>query len=112
MIPDLGIPVPPFKDGQDSSGLSTMDVRALREIFAIGDSDHSGYLSGPEVNTFLRMIGLQGHQSDAAAAARELDTVGISHLRFFQTLQRARSHRHFVERCALPGRITGAVAGW
>lgn len=87
MISDLSIPIPAFRDsdGQENCGLSTADVRLLKEIFAIGDSDHSGYLSGPEVHTFLRMIGFQGQQSDTAAATRELDTVCISRFLLFQT---------------------------
>jgi Ca2+-binding EF-hand superfamily protein len=66
-------------ENEDDCGLDAAEMRILRDIFALADTDRSGFISGPEVGNFMQMVGLQTGQSDVRAAAKELDAV--SHLK-------------------------------
>eukprot|EP00884_Botryococcus_braunii_P010495 jgi/Botrbrau1/19447/Bobra.0338s0068.1 len=95
--PSEGISVSRHHDGLNACGLAKAELTVLREIFALGDTDHSGYISGPNVGSFIRMIGLQTNVNDARAAIRELDADGdgkIMFAEFLRTYIPSKCHQH------------------
>lgn len=90
MVIDCGptnvAPLPTHADGFDACGLDRAEVGILRDIFALGDINNSGYISGSEVGNFIRMIGLPTTSNEVRAAARELDAVRSTWLSTFHIL--------------------------